>query len=131
VIGRDLLIVACAISAGIHAALAPAHFAEGTTAGAAFVAAAGALGALAVLVTKRPTPPVLGAATLVLAGLLASYALAITTGLPLLHREPEAVEPLAVFTKAVESLGLLAALDLLRRGRTSPLPHLRPRGSLT
>jgi hypothetical protein len=40
-IERDALIVACAISAGIHAALTPAHFAEGTGAGLGFAAAAG------------------------------------------------------------------------------------------
>ena len=32
---RDVVIVACAVSAGIHGALAPEHFGEGTGAGSA------------------------------------------------------------------------------------------------
>jgi hypothetical protein len=36
---RDVVILACAISAGIHGALAPAHFAENTRGGIGFVAA--------------------------------------------------------------------------------------------
>jgi hypothetical protein len=38
-LSRDVVILACAISAGIHGALAPKHFAEGVGAGAGFVAA--------------------------------------------------------------------------------------------
>ena len=36
---RDALIVVCAISAGIHAALTPAHLADETGAGVGFVVA--------------------------------------------------------------------------------------------
>ena len=43
-----------------------------------------------------------------------AYAAAITTGLPLLHPEPEPVNGLALFTKAVEAVGLVAATELLR-----------------
>ena len=45
---RDVVIVACAISAGVHAALAPEHFAEATGAGVGFVVATVLLAALAV-----------------------------------------------------------------------------------
>ena len=38
-----------------------------------------------------------------------SYALAITTGLPVLHPDPEPVDGLALATKAIEAAGLLAA----------------------
>ena len=111
---RDLLILACAISAGIHGALAPAHFEEGRGAGLGFVAATVALAAVAVAVRLRPASPVAlaGAATL-FGGLLAGYALATTTGLPVLHPEPEPVDGLALVTKAVELVGLLAASTLL------------------
>ena len=52
----DALILVCAISAGIHAALAPEHFAEeGIPAGAGFVVSAVLLAALAVVLTVRPT----------------------------------------------------------------------------
>jgi hypothetical protein len=129
---RDAVIVACAISAGIHAALAPDHFAEGTGAGLGFLAAVVLLAALAVALTRRPSAAVLLGAVAVLAGLIGSYALAITSGLPLLHPEPEPVDGLAVFTKAVEAGGLLAAGHLLWRARPAlALTFPRPRGTLT
>jgi hypothetical protein len=112
---RDVVIGACAVSAGIHAALAPNHFAEGAGAGLGFAAAAGLLAALAATLTWRPTSrsgPV--GAVAVLAGLLASYALATTSGLPLLHSDAEPVSGIAIFTKAVEAVGLLGAILLLR-----------------
>ena len=121
---RDLVIAACAISAGIHAALAPGHLAEGMAAGVAFGVAAALLAGAAVLLTREPSAPVLFGAAAVFAGLIASYALAVTTGLPLLHPEPEPVEALALFTKAVEAIGLVAAAYLLL------VPTPRPRGAL-
>jgi len=54
-LSRDVVILACAISAGIHGALAPSHFAEGVGAGAGFVAATVVLALLAVVLTGRPT----------------------------------------------------------------------------
>jgi hypothetical protein len=109
-LGRDVVILACAISAGIHGALAPEHFAEGPGAGAGFVAATVLLALAAVGVTLRPaSAAALARAAAVFAGLLVSYALAVTTGVPLLHPEPEPVDGLALATKAIETLGLLAA----------------------
>jgi hypothetical protein len=122
----DLVILACAISAGIHGALIPAHFQEGAGAGAGFVAATVLLGAAAVLVTLRPAT-MLHFATVALAGLLASYALAISVGLPLLHPAPEPVDLLAIATKGVEAMGLLAASTLLRR-RNVAVAFPRPKG---
>jgi hypothetical protein len=130
---RDLLIVACAVSAGIHGALVPEHVEESTGAGLGFVVATVLLGALAVGLTLRAGAIELVAAAAVLAGLLASYGLAITTGVPLLHPEPEAVDALALATKAVELAGLAGAVHLLLRGRfrlalpTTP----RPKGTTT
>src|SRR5687767_15406934 len=117
-LGRDALVLACAISAGIHGALVPQHLSESTAAGLAFTVATALLAALAAAVTLLParSVPVVAAAA-VFGGLLASYALATRTGLPVLHPEPEPVERLALATKAVEAIGLLAALYLLRRGR--------------
>lgn len=126
---RDLVIVACAISAGIHAALAPEHFQEGTGAGVGFLAAALILAAVAVGLTRRPgSALLLGVAAASLAALLGSYALAATTGLPLLHPEPEPVTGLALFTKGVEAVGLFAAVSSLT-AFSLPLPRLR--GTLT
>lgn len=69
-------------------------------------------------------------AALAFAGLLASYALAATSGIPLLHPDVEPVDGLALATKAVELLGLALAVDLARRLRRAahgplPLPQLK------
>jgi hypothetical protein len=113
-IRRDVVILACAVSAGIHGALVPAHFAEGAGAGIGFVVATIAIVLSAVALTRLPASswPLAGAA-LLFGGLLVSYALAITTGLPVLHPHPEPVDGLALATKAIEAVGLLAAWTLL------------------
>lgn len=127
---RDLVIVACAVSAGVHGALTPTHFEDGTGAGVGFLAATLVLAGLAVVLTRRPASGVaLMGAAVVLAGLIGSYALATTTGLPLLHPGPEPVEGLDLFTKAVEGAGLLAAVHLLQPASLLPLPRLK--GMLT
>jgi hypothetical protein len=113
----DFVILACAVSAGIHGALAPDHFEEGTGAGLGFVAATVLLAVFAAYLTRRPTQLALAATAAVFAGLIASYGLAITTGVPILHPEPEAVDGLALFTKAVEGIGLLLSASQLRRPR--------------
>jgi hypothetical protein len=111
----DVVILACAISAGIHGALLPEHVEEGTGAGVGFALATVLLVALAVGLTRRPeSKRLLAGATVVFAGLLVSYGLAVTTGLPVLHPDREAVDLLALGTKTVEVVGLLAAAGLLR-----------------
>jgi len=122
---RDLLIVACAVSAGVHAALVPEHLDESTAAGGGFVVATLLLGTLCLALTVRPaTRVVLAAATLTFAGLLVSYALAVTSGMPMLMPEPEPIDGLALATKAVELVGLFAALALV-----APLSHKRHEGA--
>jgi len=126
---RDVVILACAISAGIHGALVPEHLAESAAAGWAFAASTVILAVLVLGLTRRPAaraPVLLAAATL--AGLLVAYALAITTGLPLLHPEPEPVEGLALVTKAIEAAGLVAAWSLLRGERAVALVTPRTKG---
>ena len=127
---RDALIVACAISAGIHAALTPEHFEEGVGAGGGFLVATILLGLVAIGLTRRAddAAPARGAA-LILAGLLASYGLAVTVGVPLLHPDVEPLDRLALTTKAIELVGLLAALPLL--GKAHSFQPLRPRGTPT
>jgi hypothetical protein len=126
----DAVVLACAISAGIHAALAPEHFRETTAAGVGFAASAVLLGALAVVLTRRPSEAAFAATALVFAGLIGSYVLAVTTGIPGVHPDVDPVEGLALATKAVEAAGLaLAAWGL----RLVPL-HLEltnPKGTLT
>jgi hypothetical protein len=123
---RDVVVLACAVSAGIHGALVPDHFGEGTGAGVGFVAATVMLAALVVAMTLRPASAlaVTGAAP-VLAGLLVSYTLATTTGLPVLHPDREPVDGLALATKAIEAVGLLAASSLIRRPSVAFIQHLK------
>jgi hypothetical protein len=115
---RDVVVLTCGISAGIHGALVPGHLEESAAAGWAFGLSTVILALLAIALTRRPAarlPLVLAAVTL--AALLGAYALAITTGLPLLHPETEPVAGLALVTKAIEAAGLAAAWSLLRRER--------------
>ena len=126
----DAVIVACAVSAGVHAALAPEHFRETTGAGLGFVAAALVLGVLAVVLTRRPSAAGFAAAALVFAGLLASYALAVTTGIPVVHPNVDPLAGVALATKAIEAAGLVLAAWALPR----PVPRLtlgHPKGTLT
>ena len=126
---RDVVILACAISAGIHGALVPEHLDESAAAGRAFASSTVILAVLVLALTRRPAaraPLLLAAATL--AGLLVAYALAITTGLPLLHPEPEPVEGLALVTKAIEAAGLVAAWSLLRGERAVALVTPQTKG---
>jgi hypothetical protein len=122
---RDAVTLSCASGAGIHGALAHEHFEEGTGAGLGFVVATVLLAALAVWLTLRPDDRRGAAgAALVLLSLIASYALAVTTGLPLLHPEAEGIEELALVTKAIEATGLVAASALL--WRRSAVAFARP-----
>jgi hypothetical protein len=129
----DIIILTCAVSAGIHGALVPDHFGEGTGAGVGFVVATVLLALLAVILTRRPSQLALVATIVVFAGLIVSYALVLTTGLPVLHPDVEAVNGLALFTKAVEALGLITAASLVRRPAllTLPRPKPQPKGTLT
>ena len=92
------------------------HFDEGRGAGLGFVVATVILVVLAVLGTRTPTQGWLAATGAVFAGLLGSYALVVATGMPVLHPETDAVEALALFTKAVEAIGLVFVMSL----RSSP-----------
>jgi hypothetical protein len=128
---RDIVILACAISAGIHGALVPGHFEEGTGAGLGFASATVLLAGLAVAITLRPANVfALAGAAAVLTGLLASYLFAVTTGLPVLHPQPEPIDGLGLATKAIEAVGLVAAAALLRRPSLALNP-LQLKGTLT
>jgi len=124
---RDVLIVACAISAGVHGALIREHFEEGAGAGGGFLASTILLIALVVALTRAGGTLVLLASVAVLASLIVAYGFAVSTGVPILHPEVEPVEGLALSTKVVEVVGLVAALDLLRAWGDGPHLHLYER----
>jgi hypothetical protein len=125
----DIVILVCAISAGVHGALVKDHFQEGTGAGVGFVVAAVLLAAVAIILTHHRSQRVVVGAAVILAGLIVSYMLVITTGVPVLHPDVEAVNGLALFSKTIEVLGLLAASSLIRRPSFSTLTQ--PKGTLT
>ena len=112
----SIVILVCAISAGIHGALAQYHFDEGRGAGLGFVVAT-------VLLVVPPSwarghPRRVGSprrepSSPACSG---SYALVVATGMPVLHPETDAVEALALFTKAVGAIGLVFVMSL----RSSP-----------
>jgi hypothetical protein len=108
-----LLVLAGAVSAGVHAGLAPEHLHEWPPLGAAFVAAAAAAALAVVALVLRPAsawpPRTLGA---LLGGLVVAYALTRLAALPPLDPEREALDLLGVCTSAVEALGVAAALRL-------------------
>ena len=124
-VGRAVLVVACAVSAGIHGALVRDHLAEGVGPGAGFLIATILLIGLAAALTTRASRQLLLATVAVMTGLIVAYLFAVTTGLPLLHPEVETIDGLAVFTKFVEALGLLVALNLLGRTGRNLHPHER------
>jgi hypothetical protein len=130
-VGHDVLIASCAISAGIHAALTPEHLREETAAGVGFVASVVLLAALCVSLTYRPGSRLaVTAAGAALAALVAAYALATTVGVPVLHPDPEPADGLGLVTKAIELVGLAAALHLTAPGRPAGrLTRLQPKGT--
>lgn len=113
------------MSAGIHAALAPAHFEERLAAGIGFAGSAAVLCVLAAALSRQSHPLLLDGAVLVLGGLIGAYALAVTTGVPILSPEPEGIDAVALATKGVEAVGLLAAVaargSLSRPARPIPI----------
>jgi hypothetical protein len=113
-----VLVVVAAVSAGVHAGLAPEHLHEWLPLGSAFAAAAvaAALGVVAlVLRPASPWPPrILGA---LLGSLVAAYVLTRLAALPPLDPEREAFDALGVCTSAVEAIGVGASVHLTSGGR--------------
>jgi hypothetical protein len=109
----NIAILTCAISAGIHGALVPDHFREGAGAGLGFVVATVLFAVLAVVLTRSASQLALVAMAAAFIGVIAGYAVAITTGVPVLHPDVEAIDGLALVTKAIEAAGLIMAASLV------------------
>jgi peptidoglycan/LPS O-acetylase OafA/YrhL len=124
------LLYACGFSAGVHLALAPSHLEQSAPLGVAFAAAAVLLIALALGVFMRPGDPrPLAATTALLVSLLVAYLASRTVGLLGLEPEPEPLDAVGLLTKAIELLGLLAALRLHLDNRSRHLPLPKPRSN--
>ena len=110
----DFLVVVGAVSAGVHAGLAPEHLHEWLPLGASFVAAAAAAALGVAALVFRPAsvwpPRVLGA---LLASLVVAYAATRLAALPPLDPDLEPLDALGVCTSALEAAGLVAALRLV------------------
>jgi uncharacterized protein (TIGR03382 family) len=128
---RNALIVICAVSAGVHAALVGDHLEESAVTGGGFAAAAAVLVALVVLLRReRHGRLALLLTASILVGLLVSYGFAATTGIPVLHPDVDPVDGLALTTKILEAVGLGLALDLLRRPAARLAPTVnQPQGA--
>lgn len=107
------MVVACAISAGAHAGLVPAHLEAEPRLGGAFVVAVVLLAATAAALALRPrSARAPRAASLVLAGLIGAYVASRTTGIPVLSPEPEGIDAVGLTTNVVQALGLAFSLKL-------------------
>ena len=102
----DIVILACAVSAGIHGALVEDHFREGTGAGIGFVVATVLLAAVALTLTRKPSQFAFVAAAAIFDRPDRQLWTRDQTGVPVLHPDVEAVDGLALFTKAVEGSAL-------------------------
>ena len=132
-VARDALIVSCAVSAGIHGALTPEHLREEPATGIGFLVSTVLLVALCVATTLRPASgSAVVAAGALLAVLIVAYAFAVTTGVPVVHPDVEPADGLALVTKAVELVGLAAALYVAAPpGRPAVrLTRLQPKGTI-
>ena len=131
-----LVVLAAAVSAGIHAGLIPEHLGEMPLLGVSFIFAVLVLLAIGAAVAIRPEAQLSASlAALLFAGLILAYVASRTTGLPVFEPEPERVDAIGIVTVAVQLVGLLAALWLTRTaGRQRPLvggiPPSMPSGSL-
>ena len=80
--------------------------------------------ALTIGLTARPESRAVeeSFATLVLLGLLVSYAVASAIGIPVLHPDVDPIDTVGVLTKAVELTGLALAGGLRGPVRGRPIP---------
>lgn len=109
---RQILVLTLAASAGLHAALVPAHAAD-TAVAAGFALSALALAIVALLVDRSDRPGSVVTAALLLASLLSAYAATRVAAVwPLTHAEP--VDAIGAVTKLIETAGLVLAVRLVK-----------------
>ena len=116
VVVRFYIVLVCAASAGVHAALVSDHLRESRALGLAFALCAGflALGALVLRQSLHDSwaPRTAG----ILLGLTdLAYAMSRTTGIPWLIHHPEQLDALGLATSAAEVIAALSATLLITR----------------
>jgi hypothetical protein len=113
---RCVAVVACAVSAGVHAGLVPAHLGESRALGVAFaLSALVLLWAAASLAEPNAPPARAGAVAALLGGLIAAYMASRTVGLPVPGTHVEPVDAVGLVTQLLQGAGLCAALWLCQR----------------
>ena len=131
-----LVVLAAAVSAGIHTGLVPEHLDEMPLLGVSFILATLALLVIGAAVAIRPEAQLPASlAAFLFAGLILAYVASRTNGLPVLEPEAERVDAIGIVTVAVQLVGLLAALWLTRtaggqRSLVGGIPPSMPSGSL-
>jgi hypothetical protein len=109
----EVVVFACAATAGIHAGIVPEHLHEEPRLGFAFIIAVLLLVGTAAAIVLRPLDRrAQRVAALLLGGLAVAYAGSRTTGIPLLAPESEAVDAVGLAAVAVELVGAAFALSL-------------------
>ena len=112
-LARNIVLMACAASAGVHTGLVPSHLAENPWLGLAFMGAVGLLLALTVSLARTGEPRRRAAqAAALLVVLIVAYSLSRTVGLAPLEEDVERVDALGVLTQGVQIAGVIAALFL-------------------
>jgi hypothetical protein len=116
-VAGNVVVLACAASAGVHAALTPHHLEESAWLGAGFAVAAVALFAGALRFTADEVSTVEAVAVaLLLVALIAGYAVSRSAGLPP-SGEVEPVDVVGMATQAIQAGGLVALLAATQRTR--------------
>jgi hypothetical protein len=115
-VARNALVVTCAASAGVHAALVPEHLKENAVLGGGFAVAAVCLFASAATFARARAADRLAAPAtgVLLIGLIVAYVVSRTVGLPVGDGEVEAVDAFGVTTQIAQLVGLAAAVLLSR-----------------
>lgn len=111
-LARNIVLIACAASAGVHAGLVPSHLAENPWLGLAFAGAVGLLLALTVSLARTREPRRGPLRPPRLAVLIVAYSLSRTVGLAPLEEQVESIDAIGVLTQIVQVAGLIAALFL-------------------
>ena len=112
-LARNVVLIASAASAGVHAGLVPAHLDENLWLGIAFAGSFGLLLALTVSLAHAGDPRRRAApAAAVLAALIVAHSLSRTVGLAPLEEHVEPVDAIGLLTQGAQLAGLVAALVL-------------------
>jgi len=123
---RGVVVVTCAVSAGVHAGLVSAHLGESPALGVGFVLSALLLlWAAASLAEPGAARERTAAAAALLGGLIAAYVASRTVGLPLPRTHVEPVDAVGLVTQILQGAGLCAALRLYQRAGDPSAPAHR------